>query len=84
MRDDKQATLTRFKRLDEGRERLTIEVVRRLIRTHDVQAAPDCGTEKDRDLLTTGETVHGVVRDEFSMKGQVGKVLRGGQQDGGD
>ena len=51
------------------------ERTRRLVETDDVGATPGGGTEHDLDLLTTGETAHGVVRDELSLETKVGEVL---------
>ena len=38
-------------------------------------AAPCSSTEDDLDLLTTGETTHGVVGDELGVETEVGEVL---------
>ena len=40
-----------------------------------MRATPCRGTEDDLDLLTTGETTHGVVRDELRLETEVGEVL---------
>lgn len=36
---------------------------------------PGGGTENDLDLLSTGETPHGVVGDELGLETEVGEVL---------
>ena len=36
---------------------------------------PCCGTEHNLDLLSTGETSHGVVGDELGLQAKVSKVL---------
>lgn len=63
------------KRLDEHGERLSVEIVRRLIRANDVRVTPHRGTEHNFDLLTSAETMHRVVRDELGPKIEVGEVL---------
>ena len=40
-----------------------------------MRATPCRGTENDLDLLTTGETTHGVVRDKLRLETEVGEVL---------
>ena len=40
-----------------------------------MRATPCRGTEHDLDLLATGETTHGVVRDELRLETKVGEVL---------
>ena len=40
-----------------------------------MRATPCRGTENDLDLLTTGETTHGVVRDELRLETEIGEVL---------
>lgn len=40
-----------------------------------MRATPCGSSENDLDLLTTGETPHGVVSDELGLKTKVGKVL---------
>ena len=47
----------------------------RLIQADDVGTTPCRGTEHDLDLLTTGETTHGVLRDELGLETEVGEVL---------
>ena len=47
----------------------------RLVQAHDVRATPRRSTKDDLHLLTTGETAHGVVRDELGLETKVGKVL---------
>jgi hypothetical protein len=75
VRDDEDTTLEALEGLDEGSERLTIEVVGRLVETDDVGTTPGGSTENDLDLLTTGETAHGVVGDELGLETEVGEVL---------
>ena len=75
MRDDEHTALEDLERVDERRERLPVEVVRRLIQADNVGAAPCRGTKNDLDLLTTGETTHGVVRDELGLETEVREVL---------
>lgn len=45
-----------------------------LIQADDVRTAPSSSTENDLDLLTTGKTTHGVVRDELRLETEVGEV----------
>ena len=40
-----------------------------------MRATPCSCTEDDLDLLTTGQTPHGVVRDKLRLETEVGKVL---------
>jgi hypothetical protein len=48
---------------------------RRLVHADDVRATPCSSAEHDLDLLATGETAHGVVRDELGLETEVGHVL---------
>jgi hypothetical protein len=40
-----------------------------------VGTTPCCGTKDDLDFLTTRETPHGVVRDEFRFETEVSEML---------
>ena len=75
MGNDKHTTLEDLEGADEGSERLAIEVVSRLVHADDVGAAPGGSTEDDLDLLSTGETTHGVVGNELGLETEVCEVL---------
>lgn len=74
VRDDEHTTLVDLEGFDEGSERLAVEIVGRLVEDDDVRTTPGSGTEHDLDLLTTGETAHGVVGDELGLETEVGEV----------
>ena len=73
--DDEDTSIKGLESLNEGSERLTIEVVSGLVKHDDVGTTPGGGTEDDLDLLSSGETTHGVVGDELGLETEVSEVL---------
>jgi len=59
--DDEDTSLEDLERLNEGSERLAIEVVSRLIKAHNMRTTPCRSTKHNLNFLSTGETTHGVV-----------------------
>jgi hypothetical protein len=59
----------------QGTQRVTVQVVSRLVEHDQVWALPCAGGEDDLDTLATGQTTHAGVRDELSVEAEVGSVL---------
>lgn len=73
--NDNNTTLEGLDSLGEGTERVTVEVVSRLVKDDKVGTLPRASGENDLNTLATGETTHARVRNKFGIETEVGAVL---------
>ena len=73
--DNKHTTLELGQSGDKGGKGLSVEIIGRLIKTHDVGSSPGSSGKNDLDLLSTGKTSHRVVGSEFRLETEIFKVL---------
>jgi hypothetical protein len=68
--DDEATSLEVLEGLDKGGERTSVQVyvVGRLVKHDEVRSSPGGGSEDDLDLLSSGETSHGVVGGELGLE----------------
>lgn len=74
VRNDEDSSLERLEGRDERRERLSVEVVGRLVEDDDVGTTPRGSGEDDLDLLSSRETTHRVVGRELGLETEIDKV----------
>ncbi|QBZ65042.1 hypothetical protein PoMZ_06746 [Pyricularia oryzae] len=72
--NDDDTTLELLERLGQGTERVTVQVVGRLIKNDQVRTLPRAGGKDDLDTLSTRQTTHARVRNQLGVETKVGAV----------
>lgn len=72
--NDDDTTLELLQGLRQGTERVTVEIVGRLVKDDQVGSLPRASRQNDLDTLTTGQTAHTRVRNKLSIETEVGAV----------
>lgn len=72
--NDDDTTLELLQGLGQGTERVTVQVVGRLVKDDQVRSLPRASSQDSLDTLTTRETAHARVRDKLGIKTEVGAV----------
>ncbi|GKT59608.1 hypothetical protein ColTof3_06947 [Colletotrichum tofieldiae] len=72
--NDDDTTLELLQGLGQGTERVTVEVVGRLVKDDQVRTLPRAGSKDDLDTLTTGQTAHAGVGNQLGVQAEVGAV----------
>ena len=72
--NDDDTTLELLQGLGEGAERVAVKIVGRLVEDDQMGTLPRAGRKNNLDTLTTRQTTHSRVGDEFGIEAEVGAV----------
>merc|ERR1719460_2529552 len=73
--DDDHAALELLDGLGQSTQTVTVQVVRRLIKDHEVRILPHARAENDLDLLTARQTLDGRVASLFLIEAEIQQML---------